>query len=134
MKLEVQSKYDSYPKSIKELLLSLRELVYEVAEDQNIEDLEEALKWGEPSFLSRGGSTIRIDWKERTPENYYMYFNCQSKLVETFRELYKDELRFEGKRAIIFDVNQDIPREKIKHCVSLALRYKSLKHLDLLGE
>ncbi len=96
--------------------------------------MEEALKWGEPSFLTKGGSTIRIDWKERTPEYYYIYFNCNTKLVETFRVLYRDELHFEGNRGIVLNTKALIPRKKIKHCIALALNYKSLKHLDLLGE
>jgi len=134
MNAEVKVKYESYPENIKPLLLSMRELILETAAEYEVQDLREALKWGEPSFICKGGSTVRLDWKERTPEKYYLFFICQTKLVETFRELYKNQLDFEGNRAIVLDINQVIPKKEIKHCISLALRYKSLKNLDLLGE
>ena len=58
-------------------------------------------EWGEPSYLVKGGSTIRMDWKKANPEQYAMYFHCKTKLVDTFKELYQDVFKFEGNRAII---------------------------------
>ena len=134
MNSEVKAKYDSYPDHVRGHLLALRDLVYEVARERDITDLEEALKWGEPSFLSKKGSTLRIDWKAKTPQRYYLFFNCKTKLVETFRELYKDQLQFEGKRAIVLHIGEEPPKEIIKNCISLTLRYKLVKHMDMLGE
>ncbi len=134
MNPDVKAKFDSYPDNIRTLILELRDLIMEVANDEQINEVEETLKWGEPSYLAKGGSPIRMDWKERAPNNYYMYFNCNTKLVETFRELYANDLCFEGNRAIVLSIDEEIPRTILKHCISLALRYKSLKHLELLGE
>lgn len=134
MTIEVKNKFDSYPEEIRILLYKVRQLILDIVEEQNLSEFEETLKWGEPSYLVRGGSTVRIDWKSNTPESYYIYFNCKTKLVETFRELYGELLVFEGNRAIVLSVNEELAIDAIKHCISLSLKYKSIKHLEMLGE
>ncbi len=131
---DVKNTYLLYPPPIQTKLLTLRQLIMDVAfESEDIGELEEALKWGEPSYLTKNGSTIRIAWKKSEPGEYALYFNCKTKLVDTFKELYLDTFKFEGNRAIIFEVNQKIPTEQIKHCILLALTYHKIKHLPLLG-
>jgi hypothetical protein len=131
---DVAAVFRKYPPSMRKKLMYLRELVLEAAsESDGVGEVEETLKWGEPSYLVRGGSTIRMDWKERHPDQYAMYFQCQTRLVDTFRELYGDRLRFEGNRAIVFSEHDKIPEEILKHCITLSLTYHSRKHLPLLG-
>ena len=62
-----------------------------------------------------------------------MYFNCNTSLVDTFRELYGDVFMFEGNRAIVFGEADEIPVAELKHCISLALTYHRVKRLPLLG-
>ncbi|MDN3637356.1 DUF1801 domain-containing protein [Simiduia curdlanivorans] len=133
MQKDVQVKFASYPEHIRPLMLTLRSLIFEVAAEDGIDDLEECLKWGEPSYLCKHGSTLRIDWKAKEPNQYAMYFHCQTSLVATFTELYGEALCFSGNRAIILDIHQKLPEQVLKHCVSLTLRYHSLKHKPLLG-
>ena len=131
---EVLQKFESYPSHVREKLVVLRQLVIDTAaETEGVGPVEETLKWGEPSYAVTGGSPIRMDWKSAEPNQYALYFQCQTKLVSTFRALYPDELRFEGNRAIIFDQAELIPTEILQHCISIALRYHSLKHLPSLG-
>lgn len=105
----------------------LRQLVLDVAaETQGVGPLEETLKWGQPSYLtakSGSGSTIRIDRIKSRDGGYAMYFNCQSTLVDSFREMYRSELRFEGNRSIVFDAKDEVAVEPLSHCISLALTY-----------
>jgi hypothetical protein len=62
---EVAEVFASYPKPIQKKLMHLRQLILDTAKySEDIGDLEETLKWGEPSYLANGGSTIRIDWKQ----------------------------------------------------------------------
>ncbi len=129
----VQQKINDYPNKVKEALLGIRTLILEVAEQQGLGDVEETLKWGEPSYVIKEGSTIRYDWKEKTPEQYYIFFNCKTKLVDTFRELYSSELTFQDNRAIVLNINEKIPKNVIRHCIELSLNYKKIKHLPLLG-
>ena len=74
-----------------------------------------------------------MDWKKSKSEQYALYFHCQTKLVETFKELYRDKFEFEGNRAIVFKENDEIPTDELKHCISLTLTYHRIKHLPMLG-
>jgi hypothetical protein len=131
---DVSEKFDSYPSHIRKKLMLLRQLVFDTASEiEGLDDLKETLKWGEPSYVTKMGSTIRIDWKKSNPEQYAMYFHCKTKLVDTFKELYRDKMKFEGNRAIIFNENEKIPEEELKHCILLSLTYHSRKHLWMLG-
>lgn len=133
MNSSVKEKFATYPEEVAILLHKIRELIYIVAKQENIVDLTETLKWGEPSYVSNVGSTIRFDWKAKSPKQYCLYFNCRTKLIETFKEVYGDAFIYEGTRAIIFSVDQTIPIKELSHCISMSLRYKNIKHLALLG-
>jgi hypothetical protein len=131
----VDLKFQTYPEEIKNKLNDLRELIMETAtEIDDISEMEETLKWGEPSYLVKKGSTIRIDWKPATPGQYAMYFKCTSKLVPTFREVFGDVFKYENNRAIVFDLENKIPREALKGCIALAMTYHTVKHLPRLGK
>lgn len=131
---QVKDVFNNYPKSVRNQLLHLRELVLSAAfEIDGLEKLEETLKWGEPSYLTKNGSTVRMDWKEKNPDQFAIYFKCTSSLVPTFKTIYKDKFEFEGNRAIIFKLNEKIPEAELKHCISMALTYHKIKHLPLLG-
>jgi hypothetical protein len=72
---EVAAKFASYPASLRERLMFLRQLVLDTATDMpGIGEIEETLKWGEPSYLCKKGSTIRIGSEKASPQNYAMYF------------------------------------------------------------
>ncbi|MFT4565829.1 MAG: hypothetical protein ACI9FN_000782 [Saprospiraceae bacterium] len=91
----VDPKFNSYPTEIKPKLEYLRNLILEVASEiEGIGTLEETLKWG-GSYLVKKGSTIRMDWKAKSPYQYAIYFKCTSKLVATFREIYGSKLKYE---------------------------------------
>ncbi len=116
---------DSYPKPLKSKLLALRALILDTArKTDGVGRLEEALKWGQVSYLtseSRSGSTVRID-RVKSADQVAVYFHCQTNLVETFRELYP-ELSFGGNRAILLDADKKLPEAELRHCVALALTY-----------
>jgi hypothetical protein len=133
MEKSIKAKFDSYPDAVKSQLEYLRSLIFQVAADLALTDVDKSLKWEEPSYHVKHGSPIRIDWKQRSPDNYYLFFNCQTRLIDTFRELYSDILDFQGNRAIVLNLHQPIPEHAIKHCIELALTYKNRKHLPLLG-
>ncbi len=131
---EVVEVFDRYPKHIQPIMKKLRALVISTAENmEGINRLSESLKWGEPSYRSNHGSTIRMDWKPNNPDYCAFYFQCTTSLVNTFRTIYGNELRFEGKRAILLPINEPIPEQIIKHCLGMALNYHRVKHLPMLG-
>ncbi len=130
----VLAKFAAYPPAIQPKIAYLRQLILEQAEAVDaIYRLEETLKWGEPSYVTKQGSTIRIDWKAKAPDQYAVYFKCTSKLVPTFREVYGELFRYENNRAILFNLEEDIPEAALKDCIKMALTYHSVKHLPRLG-
>jgi hypothetical protein len=131
---DVAQAFDCYPEHIRRKLMFLRQLIFFTASEMDgVRNVEEALKWGEPSYIAKSGSTIRLGWKKAKPNQYAMHFHCKTKLVDTFRELYREELRFEGNRAIVFNEGDDIPVSVLRHCVSLSLTYHRRKDLPMLG-
>jgi hypothetical protein len=130
----VELVFAEYPNAIRKKMLELRALVIETASEiEGIRELEETLKWGEPSYLTKYGSTLRMDWKSKNPGQYAMYFKCTSRLVETFRTVFGDEFMYEGNRAIIFKMDDEIPTKSLKLCIRAALTYHKVKALPTLG-
>lgn len=112
----------------------LRKLIIDSAKDlECVSQLEETLRWGEPSYISETGSTIRIDWKEKTPEKYAIYFKCTSQLVPTFKKVFGKTFKFEGNRAIVFQMNDRVPKTKLKKAIKAALQYHKVKNIPNLG-
>ncbi|RXJ74316.1 hypothetical protein CS022_04500 [Veronia nyctiphanis] len=133
MERRVSVKVQTYPDDAKRAFIELRDLIFNLAEKTNSGRVSESLKWNEPSYTVKAGSPIRIDWKEKKPANIYLFFNCQTSLVETFREVYPHALSFEGNRAIVIDLAKPLPIEAITQCILLALTYHNVKNLPLLG-
>jgi hypothetical protein len=123
----VEAAFDGYPKPLKAKLLALRRLILDTARTTDgVGPLEETLKWGQPSYLTsttKSGSTVRIDRIKSATNQYAVYFHCQTRLVETFRELYPNEMIYGGNRCIILNADDEVPETALRHCVALALTY-----------
>jgi hypothetical protein len=122
----VDAVFRAYPRPVKTRLQALRRLIFDTAKaTAGVGTLDEALKWGQPSYLtteSKSGSTIRIDQMKTEAGRYAVYFHCQTDLVETFRELYP-QLRYGGNRCIMLDAGDRLPETELRHCIALALTY-----------
>ena len=129
----VKERFDEYPENVRIRLEELRNLMFQIVSELELGEVEESLKWGEPSYAVKTGSPIRIDWKLKSPSNYYIFFNCQTKLIDTFRELHDGTLEFQGNRAIVLTLSNPLPEAEVKHCLELALTYQQRKHLPFLG-
>ena len=125
--LAVGAVFQAYPEPIRTRLLHLRRLILETAAEQpGVGELVEALRWGQPSYLtarSKTGTTVRIDQVKSEPGRYALYFNCKTSLAETFRELYADVLEIGGKRSILLAADEAVPEDALRHCIALALTY-----------
>jgi hypothetical protein len=123
----VAEKISAYPPAQREQLLALRQLVLDVAAaTPGVGRIEETLKWGQPSYLTPetgSGTTVRID--ALSGGGVAMFVNCQTNLVETFRQLYP-ALDYEGQRAVVLRSGlADV--DALRHCVGLALTYHARK-------
>ena len=122
----VDAMFEACPAPARTKLKALRRLILDTAKaTKGVGKIEEALKWGQPSYLTAetgSGSTIRIDKMKSAGNQVAVFFHCQTNLVETFRELYP-ELSYSGNRAILLDANATLPEAELRHCVALALTY-----------
>ncbi len=122
----VRAVFDAYPPALQLALLDLRALILETAAaTPGVGALTEALRWKQPAYLTAetgAGTTIRIDALKGSADGYALYVNCKTSLVESYRHLYP-ELRFDGRRALIFSAKAPPSPEALRHCIALALTY-----------
>lgn len=125
---EVAEAFAAIPDAPRARLLELRALILDTAATTDgVGPIEEALRWGEPSYLtskSRSGTTVRIHWKPRRPDRVGLYVHCQTSLVETYRERHGGVLEFEGNRAVLVAVDEPLPVAALRDCIALALTYR----------
>ena len=129
---EVAALFASYPDAVRRALLGLRQLILDTADaTAGVGAIEEALKWGQPSFITsetRSGSTIRIaPTGPKSTHDYAMYFICHTNLVENFEVLFGDVFTYEGNRALLFSLGATIPENELRECVAMALTYHLAK-------
>lgn len=133
MDSSIDTKLNSYPLNVKSALLALRELIFQIAETESLGPVSEDLKWNQLSYSCSKGSPIRIDWDAKSPQMLSLFFNCQTQLVATFREVYPDSFEYSGNRELSFSMQQISSLPEISHCISIALRYHQIKDKVLLG-
>ena len=127
----VEAHFQRYPATVRKKMLAIRELIFDVAAGtEGVGELQETLKWGEPAYVtaqSKSGSTVRIDWKPKTPGQYAVYFNCNTGLVDTFKTMFPEDFKYEGRRAIVFGVGERIPRDALAVCIAASLTHHAQK-------
>lgn len=120
----VAAVFASYPAGVRAKLLQLRRIILTTASRMDgVGPLEETLKWGQPAYLAKEGSTIRIDRVKEEPGRYAIHFICHTDLVARFRELYP-QLDYRGNRSITFGSRDKIPENALRHCISMTLTYR----------
>lgn len=130
----VKAVFKKYPDDVRTKLMWLRELIFQTAAScDQVGELEETLKWGQPSYLtseSKSGTTIRIDELKSEPGGYALFVHCQTSLIEMWKSEYGDMFRYLGNRALVFNVATAVPEIELADCISKALRY----HLSKRGK
>jgi len=125
MSPQVRAVFDAAPAPVRQGMLALRNLVLSVAAEQpEVGPITEALRWGEPAYLtpvSRSGSTIRIG-RPKTG-GFALYCNCQTSLIVDFRDSIGDSFRYEGNRAVLFRTVDEIDADRLSLLVARALTW-----------
>jgi hypothetical protein len=128
---EVAAAFREFPAPVRTRLERVRDLILSVARDTEVVGpLVETLKWGEPAYLtevSGSGSTIRLGWPKARPSHAAVYFNCNTTLVSTFRDLFPNVFEYAGDRAILLDVDCEMDEKALSLCISMALTYHAKK-------
>jgi len=130
MPQNVAEAFAAFPDNVRSRMLELRSLIFQVAQSSDgVGEILEDLRWGEPAYLTpicKSGSTIRLGW-DKGSNNYALYFNCNTTLVEQFREMFGDVLRFSKNRAVYVPPEGELPRDALGICIGLALTYHQKK-------
>lgn len=121
------------PTPVRRNMQHVRERIFAIAAaNPQIGALTETLKWGEPSYLParpRIGTTVRLGYSSKRPEQWGVFVSCQTTLIDAYRGLFADELRFDGNRGILFGVDDNIPQDTLDACIEMALTYHLSKRL-----
>ena len=122
---DVKAAFDAVKEPERRGCLALRALILEVAkETPEAGAISEELRWGQPAYLTpktRSGSTIRVG----CPKNggFALFVHCQTSLIEDFRKIAPPNMRFDGRRAVLFENEKDIDRVALSLLIRAALTY-----------
>lgn len=129
---EVGRAFGALPVPIGKRLLQVRALIFATAAaHEEVGRLTETLKWGEPAYLTDEtgtGSTIRLG-RVKDSAHAAILFNCQTTLIDSFRERFPDRFEYRQTRALLLPMAGRLPKRELSVCLSLALTY----HLDRRG-
>lgn len=127
MPADVAAVFSAFPEQVRARLLEVRELIFETAAGmKSVGPLREALKWGEPAYLTEAtgsGSTVRLAWFRSSERTCAVLFNCRTTLMEDFRSQFPGVFAYERNRAILLDARERLPRAPLSSCLGMALTY-----------
>jgi hypothetical protein len=123
----VAARFEALPERLRPHLLRLRQTIFDVAADlPQLGGLIETLKWNEPAYhpaKARVGTTIRINAHRGSARIYALYVPCQTRLAAMIRQHYPAIFTLEGERALLFEINDEVPADPLRHCIAMALTY-----------
>ncbi|MEM9342915.1 MAG: DUF1801 domain-containing protein [Pseudomonadota bacterium] len=121
---DVLSAYDEMPEGVREQLLGVRAVIFEVADgDPRIGMLTETLKWGQPSYLTaetKAGTTVRLGIHSSGAGAVFVH--CQTTLADEIRMACGDALVIDGARAIVLP-DGALPAAPLRLAIHAALTY-----------
>lgn len=127
MPAQVNAVFESFPGQAQDMLLAIRDTIFTVAEEEEVGPLTEALRWGEPAYLtetSKAGSTVRLGWKAKDPDAVFVFYICTTNLIARMRDCCDDTLDFQGNRAIRLALKEPYDAQALRLCLRMALTYK----------
>jgi hypothetical protein len=104
----------------------MRALILAAGAQADVGPLTESLKWGQPAWRPtrpKQGSTLRLNWTEKSPSTLVLHVDCKTTLATTMREIYPTEFRYESNRALHLDIGARWPVQAIDHLARLTFRY-----------
>jgi hypothetical protein len=124
---DVAEAFAAFPAAVRRRLLQVRTLIFATAATlDGVGPLTETLKWSEPAYLTAAtgsGSTIRLGWLRASEQPCGVLFNCNTTLVETFRDRFPDAFAYSKNRALCLSADGTLPKAALSSCLRLALTY-----------
>ncbi|TCL10148.1 uncharacterized protein DUF1801 [Shimia isoporae] len=121
---DVSDLITALPEQPRSAMLNLRALIHATATETGVA-VEEALKWGQPSFAppKRIGTPIRLNWSQKTPDRIDLLVHCQTTLVSDWRALFP-EFSYDGSRALHIPLDREISKDALSVLIASALTYR----------
>lgn len=122
---QVAAAFDAAVPTARAGLLDLRDLILTTGDDlPEIGRVEEALRWGHPAYLTpdkKAGTTIRLG----VPKSggFALFVHCQTSLIAEYSQMFPDQDRIEGTRAILFKSPDQIDALRHGWLIRRALTY-----------
>lgn len=118
----VQSVIAKFPEDTQAGVLRLRTLIYEVAvATPGVGLIEETLKWGQPAYVARHGSTLRIGHHRQAC--FALFAHCQTNIIAAYAQAFPGWDRLDGNRAVLFDTPRQIEPTRLSKLIAHALTY-----------
>ncbi|WP_342069866.1 DUF1801 domain-containing protein [Yoonia algicola] len=126
---KVASVFAAFAKTERDMALSLRDLIFDVAQTTpEAGEVEETLKWGQPSYLTpetKSGSTLRIGLAKGG--GVAIFAHCGTDIISTYAATFDKMDQIEGNRAVVFQRANDIVPERLRFLVHHGLTYRLRK-------
>lgn len=121
----VAAAFDAAAPKARTGLLTLRDLIFETAAElPGIGRLQEALRWGQPAYLTpetKSGSTLRLGVPKKA--EFALFVTCKTSLIADYTDMFPGQDRIEGSRAILFDDPSQIDPQRHGWLIRRALTY-----------
>ena len=109
---------EGYAPDTRKGVLTLRDLILDLAD----EPLTEALRWGQPSYIARRGTPLRLG--PHREASFAIFAHCQSNVINTYASQFPGWDRIDGNRAVLFDHVDQIEPERLATLIRHALTYR----------
>ncbi len=112
---EVKAAFDKLPEGPRADLLAVRKMILSAGVE-----VEEALRWGQPAYLAKKGTTIRLGLtKAGLPS---VFTHCQSSVMGDVQAVVGGGLNWDGNRGLSWSQG-DLPDEVLRLIIQRALSY-----------
>ncbi|MDW4499276.1 DUF1801 domain-containing protein [Sulfitobacter sp. D35] len=122
---EVAEVFDRMPETVRDRLLGIRALVFEVAAARpEVGRIAECLKWGQPAYLtpeSRSGTTLRLGLGKGGAAAVFTH--CQTRVVPEFRAIFPDAFAYDGNRGVLLPAGDALDEAALRMLIGRALTY-----------
>ncbi|MDF1668488.1 MAG: DUF1801 domain-containing protein [Roseovarius sp.] len=123
---EVARVIDGYAQPTRDGVHHLRRLILQTAKaTPEVGPVEETLRWGQPAYLTRKGSTLRIG--PHRDASFALFAHCQSTIIASYAQAFPSWDQIDGNRAVLFDSPNQIEPQRLSHLIRHALSYHVTK-------
>lgn len=121
---------NAWPPEARDQFNQLRSLILNAAQDADVGEVEESLKWRQPAWRPkrpRQGSTLRLNWDEKLPQTIALFVDCKTTLSAEMFAAYPYDFEYESNRAMRLRLGAPLPEQAIRHLVKRTFTYHRKK-------